>query len=90
MTYKDRQRARQVLYAAFRNFRRNAFRVDPKGRHWHPLHIAEMLGWCKFSNDCCMITDDGAKELEPYRSEPKPPVVVPCPHCAKPVQVTPL
>lgn len=62
-----RNTARLVLLKAWRNFGTNAFAVDPKGAHWHPLRDAEQLGWVSFVDDRCRMTDAGVRELAPWR-----------------------
>lgn len=87
----DRRRenaARAVLVAAHNRYGIRAFRVDPNGPNWDPLHDAEVLGWCWFVDpdrdpSRCAITEGGLREVEPYRQE-QPPAVVQyvCPICS--------
>jgi hypothetical protein len=79
---RDRQAALAVLFKAWSTYQTRSFVVDPKGRNFEPLKIAEKLGWCWWSGGRCGITAEGLRELEPYRrDEPQVCVQWICPVC---------
>lgn len=75
--------ARAALVAAHRRFGTKAFRVDPRGPNWQPLHDAARWGWCWWPDaDRCALLDAGLREIEPYRREqPAACVSYVCPVC---------
>lgn len=51
--------AKAVVWVLFKNFGNRPVLIDPKGKHWVPLRLAEKFGWCKWDGERCWLTPEG-------------------------------
>lgn len=70
MKAEQKRAAEAVTVVAWKNFGVSAFRVDPRGKHWNPLHDAERLGLAWWpGRDRCALTPRGAELATQYKGE---------------------